>query len=223
MRPGQIDLLLSVETITGTRDFVYILVEHKSWPERWVTVQLLRYVAGLLHQWRTLPLPRIHPVVVYHGPRRWTVRRRLTGLHRSGDSHAIELRYHLLDLSGTPVRRLATTTRIRAYTGLLTFKYVMKRLPTERMRELFRTTMDPALPPDPRRLLWHCILTSLPSESVDETVHLMKEISYAQREGELVRCVADVLRERGVTGMAGWIPFPPDAGRGCSGTGVPRY
>ena len=45
--PGQVDLLLSVETDSGSRELIYILVEHKSYPDRHVAVQLLRNVAGV--------------------------------------------------------------------------------------------------------------------------------------------------------------------------------
>ena len=54
--------------------YVYVLYEHKSYRYRWVTVQLLRYMATI---WQRLvtereqhhddALPEILPVVLYHG------------------------------------------------------------------------------------------------------------------------------------------------------------
>ena len=56
--------------------YVYVLYEHKSYSYRWVTVQLLRYMATI---WQRLTgetdkhgdglLPEILPVVIYHGKR----------------------------------------------------------------------------------------------------------------------------------------------------------
>jgi len=43
---GAVDLLLSVQTTFGTEELVYILVEHKSYRDKRVAIQLLRYVAG---------------------------------------------------------------------------------------------------------------------------------------------------------------------------------
>ena len=56
---------------------VYVLVEHKSTPDAFVAVQLLRYVASLWddhrREKRGLPLPPVIPLVFYHGKSRWRV------------------------------------------------------------------------------------------------------------------------------------------------------
>ena len=62
--------------------YVYVLYEHKSYPYRWVTVQLLLYMTtlwlrltGKTAQHRSGRLPEILPVVVYHGERAWNAAR----------------------------------------------------------------------------------------------------------------------------------------------------
>ena len=61
----------------GERLYLYVLVEHKSQPERWTTFQLLRYMLAvwsdvLKHRGpKPSRLPAILPVVLYQGARQW--------------------------------------------------------------------------------------------------------------------------------------------------------
>lgn len=60
----------------GGRDLkIYLLLEHKSHPDTWVALQLLRYQVRIweLHRKQKPgePLPPIVPLVLYHGRRRW--------------------------------------------------------------------------------------------------------------------------------------------------------
>jgi len=74
------DMLYSVRLAGGKSAYVYLLFEHKSSPDRFVALQLLRYMLEIweLHRKqnkdaKTLPL--ILPIVVYHGrTRRQAVR-----------------------------------------------------------------------------------------------------------------------------------------------------
>lgn len=71
------DLLFRVTLKTGRDAFVYVLLEHKSYVERFVALQLLRYQIEIWEQVRSesqqrSKLPPIYPLVVYHGRRKWT-------------------------------------------------------------------------------------------------------------------------------------------------------
>jgi predicted transposase/invertase (TIGR01784 family) len=66
------DLLYQVMLSSGLPGFVYFLFEHKSYPDRFVVLQLLRYIIEIweLHlkqkpKAKTLPL--VIPIIVYHG------------------------------------------------------------------------------------------------------------------------------------------------------------
>ena len=55
---------------------VYLLFEHKSRPEHWTLLQLLRYVVASGDEYRkqhptTRHLPPVYPLVLYHGQRKW--------------------------------------------------------------------------------------------------------------------------------------------------------
>lgn len=211
-RPGQIDLLLSVEDISSRIHLVYVLVEHKSYPDNRVALQLLHYMAGLWRQWNQLPLPVIHPVVLYHGKRRWTAPKELVGLHtyRSGQrrspgagdtafntEYPANLRYHLLDLNTMDPQQLKRSTRAQAYAGLIAFKYVMRRLAAPEMRQLLRASASPDMPTEVRRALWIYILEYLPEEERTRIVTEADQMEYTI-EGERMYSIADSLRDEGI-------------------------
>jgi predicted transposase/invertase (TIGR01784 family) len=68
------DILYTV-SIAGQTGYVYVLFEHKSYPDRWIHLQLLEY---MLKIWRLylkqqegkhgVQLPVILPLVLYHHP-----------------------------------------------------------------------------------------------------------------------------------------------------------
>ena len=77
------DLLCLVPLKAGGHVFIYFLVEHKSWPDRFVALQLLRYMVRIWEQMpktRGAKLPVIFPLVFYHGQRPWRVERRFSAL-----------------------------------------------------------------------------------------------------------------------------------------------
>jgi len=66
------DLLYEVRLLSGRSAFVYFLFEHKSAPDRFVALQLLRYMLEIWELSRKQrkarrSLPLIIPIVVYHG------------------------------------------------------------------------------------------------------------------------------------------------------------
>jgi predicted transposase/invertase (TIGR01784 family) len=77
------DLLYRVR-LKGRRDaFVYVLIEHKSAPDKWVGFQLLRYMVKIwepMAEERRGKLPPIIPLVLYHGRRKWRVARHFAEL-----------------------------------------------------------------------------------------------------------------------------------------------
>lgn len=61
----------------GRPALVYILIEHKRWIDRWVALQLLKYVLRiwereLARDPKAQGLPPVVPLVVYHGESAWS-------------------------------------------------------------------------------------------------------------------------------------------------------
>jgi len=70
----------------GTDIFVYLLLEHKSTPERLTPLQLLEYMVRIwlqLTRQGVRQLPEIVPIVVYHGQSRWRVAQDFAELFRN--------------------------------------------------------------------------------------------------------------------------------------------
>jgi len=70
---NRLDLLYSVQQRSGEELLIYLLLEHKSGVDRWIALQLLRYVVKI-QQWRQRngqSLCVVIPLVVYHGDEDW--------------------------------------------------------------------------------------------------------------------------------------------------------
>ncbi|MCW1968600.1 MAG: Rpn family recombination-promoting nuclease/putative transposase [Anaerolineae bacterium] len=101
------DLVFRAKSKQGNNTFVCLLFEHKSYPDRWVALQLLRYIILVwVYLAKSEPklLPMVFPMVVYHGKRKWRIKR---DLHALVDLKGLEslrqyvpnFEYHLLDLN----------------------------------------------------------------------------------------------------------------------------
>jgi hypothetical protein len=78
------DLLFQTR-LAGRPALLYLLLEHKSRPDRWTALQVLAYQVGIwrdarLRRPRPKHLPFVVPVVVHCGPRRWTATTNLWSL-----------------------------------------------------------------------------------------------------------------------------------------------
>ena len=100
------DLLYRTRLLDGQDAYVYVLFEHKSYPDRLVALQLLRYMVQIweqaLRQNSPAQLPPIVPVVVYHGVDAWLVDTRFRGLFEDRPAlagYVPDFRYQLCDLS----------------------------------------------------------------------------------------------------------------------------
>ncbi len=77
LRSAYSDLVYRVRHRDGPLS-VYLLFEHKSSPEHWTLLQLLRYIAAEGDAYRkqhpeARNLPPVYPLVIYHGQRAWQV------------------------------------------------------------------------------------------------------------------------------------------------------
>jgi predicted transposase/invertase (TIGR01784 family) len=126
------DLLYKVGIRNGGEAFIYILVEHKSAPDKWVGFQLLRY---MLRIWESVAregkqkLPPIFPLVLYHGRGKWRVAGNLGSLidWRGVEDlkrYVPEYEYHLCDLTAYSEEEIRGAATLRI--SLLALKYVFE-------------------------------------------------------------------------------------------------
>jgi predicted transposase/invertase (TIGR01784 family) len=132
LREHHSDLLFRVSTVTGTTAFVYVLVEHKSYPDPLVGFQLLRYLVAIWQRYLTdggrRPLPAIVPLVVYHGAERWNVSRDFAALFEPFESltpYCPSFCYELSDLGTIADAELSRFVLLRS--GLMALKHALLR------------------------------------------------------------------------------------------------
>ena len=135
------DLLYSVRC--GAREIkVYLLVEHKSHPDAWVPLQLLRYLVRIweLHrkQKPRQPLPPVLPLVLYHGAQHWTLPERFRALFGEIgpelEPYIPEFRYEFCDvaLPEPEAVRAAVLSRL----AWLAFKHVFDPDPKRALADI---------------------------------------------------------------------------------------
>ena len=122
------DLIYRVR-LRGSKEtaFVCLLFEHKSYPDKWVALQILAY---LLKFWERLKannakkLPLIFPVLFYHGETKWNYEARFSGLfdrqHLSAETftewqeYMPSFSYYLCDLSALEETEIRGQSVLRA-------------------------------------------------------------------------------------------------------------
>ncbi len=115
---------------TAEAVYVYVLLEHKSYPDKWVAFQLLRYMTRIWESvWnRNLKkLPVIIPLTLYHGKRGWKVSTQFADLVAAGNDAAWaqfvpHFAYHLCDLSAHD------ESEMRGFVGLQTVMLLLKHI-----------------------------------------------------------------------------------------------
>lgn len=146
------DILYTVK-FAGIELFLYLLFEHKSFPDKFTAFQLLRYIVKLwelyLKQNRDAKkLPPVFPMLLYHGETAWNIPKNFRSLIDGGENPALkkylpEFEYHIFDISHMPDREIRG--KILSRMVLLTAKYVFRPDLGDRLPEilsLFREVAD---------------------------------------------------------------------------------
>jgi hypothetical protein len=131
LRSQHSDLLFSMDLKSGNPALVYILFEHKSYPDAMVAFQLLRYVIAIWQRYLTdgggKPLPLIIPMVVYHGAEPWNVPVDFAALFEPDEALAGSVpgfRYFLSDLGAQADHELSRFALLRS--GLMALKHATR-------------------------------------------------------------------------------------------------
>lgn len=112
MQAHQTDMLYEVRLTTGERATLYFLFEHKSYPDKLISLQLLRYMVRFWEQQvkDKVELMPIIPLVIYHGEKAWRVPRDFLSLFHPPEAlqpYLPQFNYLLSDfshLSNEPIR-----------------------------------------------------------------------------------------------------------------------
>lgn len=199
------DLIFRVRLRAGDAVYVYILLEHKSAPDKWVALQLLGYIVDL---WQDLKeagaekLPLVIPVVFYHGQRRWNVginfRDLVAGAEREEWRGFVpDFAYHLCDLSRYSDEEIMGTPGLQV--GLVLLKYVFSEELDERLeRILNRVKKDKRI----ASLIDQLVpMAEYVTAAAGMPPHRFKEILDSafsgSEEGETMQTIFDLYKEEG--------------------------
>lgn len=121
------DILYQIHLLDGSNAFVYVLFEHKSYPDPLISFQLLRYMvrAWELAQRQDEELELIFSIVVYHGEAEWGGGRNfhdLLGVPAPFKIYVPDFQYFLCDLSEYDDAEIKGAILLRI--GLLGLKYI---------------------------------------------------------------------------------------------------
>ena len=130
------DLLFQVPTRDGGDVQIAVLLEHKSYPEPQVALQLLRYMVRIWERASADGAP-VLPVVFYHGRAAWRIEEELHRLIAPPawmTPFVPQFRYHICDVGQLADEQLQGILELRAM--LLTFKYIARDELRERVRDI---------------------------------------------------------------------------------------
>jgi len=142
LRSAYSDLVYRVQYRDGPLN-VYLLFEHKSRPEHWTLLQLLRYITAEGDQYckqhsKAKYLPPVYPLVIYHGKRQWRVPRNfqqlVSPLPQALTPFVPQFTYALLDLSARTNAEIKGQVLTRLVQ--LALRWVFDDQPIERLRTL---------------------------------------------------------------------------------------
>ncbi|MGV0951891.1 MAG: Rpn family recombination-promoting nuclease/putative transposase [Azonexus sp.] len=137
------DLVYRVACRGGGELQVYLLFEHKSRPEHWILLQLLRYVVASGEAYRkqhpqARRLPPVYPLVLYHGERQWRVPASFHDLVEPLPEALVpyvpQFRYALHDISARTNAEIKGEVLTRLVQ--LAMRHIYSKEPVEPLREL---------------------------------------------------------------------------------------
>nr|VFK23309.1 MAG: conserved hypothetical protein (putative transposase or invertase) [Candidatus Kentron sp. MB]VFK28437.1 MAG: conserved hypothetical protein (putative transposase or invertase) [Candidatus Kentron sp. MB]VFK74252.1 MAG: conserved hypothetical protein (putative transposase or invertase) [Candidatus Kentron sp. MB] len=164
LREQRSDRLFKVETVNGRTAFLYILIEHKSRPDRKVGWQLLKYMVEILKQWekknpKWKRLPAVVPFVFYHGFSKWRIPREFLALVNTEEAwrpYLLNFRFPVLDLGEIPDKQLTEDPRL--YPWLLVMKYATRENQQGAVVKLLAEALR-AIPGELETILYYLIKT----------------------------------------------------------------
>ena len=197
------DLLYRVGLASGGEAYLYFLLEHKSEPDKWVGLQLLRYLAQAWEQMRrggAERLPLIIPVVFYHGAARWEVDEQFRALLDTNAeteellAYVPGFKHHLCDLSQYADEELEGAGDLAASLRLL--KHIFDDDLSLHLSGFFRLVIERMPPPEAKERLETMVEYVIQSDraGVDEVADALTE---AENEGGIMETPIDRWRQEG--------------------------
>jgi predicted transposase/invertase (TIGR01784 family) len=211
LRRSQSDILIQTG-LAGNREpvLIYILIEHKSYPDRWTLLQLLKYMVKIWEKKkRNTPkglktkseaLPVIIPMIFYHGKNRWRYPIRFSEYFKvPPDMHSYvpDFTADFIDVRDITISRAFANSRFRA--AVLAFQYSPREL-GKHVWEILLTAAGSSHDPrfeDFLTALLRYILLVLKGGYEEEVRKAVKAINMREVE-EAYMTIAEKLKKEGI-------------------------
>jgi|SRR5690625_163691 len=207
------DLLFSAE-IAGKEGYIYFLFEHKSYPDKSVIFQLLKYMAEIWNtnvtKKQTDHLPVIIPLVIYHGSSEWNHETRLARmileyekLPPAAKRYIPDYEFLLYDLSNYTDDEIKGDARVKIMITL--FRDVQQAKTAQEVLTLiekavyyFKELEDKQTGIEYFETAVRYIFNAARDLSPQDVDTIVKKLETTYSEGsELMMTIADILHEKG--------------------------
>ena len=206
VRRNYTDLLYRFDKKEGEGPlYLYLLYDHKSSPDKWVSIQLLRYIMliyrkELEQEHPPTILPEVFPVVFYHGTEEWTYSLQcadsIDALHRAHVPHFEPL---LFDLNRIDDKRLLGS--VQTVVGLLSLKYIKHRFTEELVSYLLKELHR--LPRESNFLqeFYMTLIRFKAEEDLQTFLQMAREMNYRDMEEDMKTYGQKLIEEGRVKGL----------------------
>ena len=143
------DLLYEIKLKSGEKSaYIYILFEHKYWPDWLICLQLLKYMVRIWELFlkqneEAKSLPVIFPLVLYHGKPKWELSKNFISLFEDPEgfeSYIPDFSFDLKDVSHMPDEDIQGSPLLRMV--LTTFKYVHSPEIRNKLWDIFKLFLE---------------------------------------------------------------------------------
>jgi predicted transposase/invertase (TIGR01784 family) len=199
------DLLYEINLKSGHKSFIYLLFEHKSQKERFIFLQLLKYMVRIwelfLKQNKKVKyLPVIIPLVIYHGKPKWNLTKGFISLFEDPtdlEEYIPDFSFNLYDISHMPDDNIQGTPLLKIF--LTTFKYIYSPELRSKLWEIFKLFLelsDKTKMSEYLEVLLRYLFNS-PGELNKE--ELREQVANILEDGgDIMQTIAQQLREEGI-------------------------
>jgi len=197
--------LLYMARMRGNLIYIYILFEHQSTVDFWMGLRLLRYMLEIWELFREQnpdenKLPKIFPMVLYHGKNKWNVKTNFIDLFNDTDDfekYIPDFHYELNDLSSISDSEIKGTIIVRLFLTFL--KHIFSdnhSILFERMIPLIVELAKTDRGMDYIRILLTYLCETSDSLSLQEVEQKLVPLLEKQKRGDIMT-IADRLRQEG--------------------------
>jgi predicted transposase/invertase (TIGR01784 family) len=186
--------------------FIYLLIDHKSREETFMSFQFLKYMVRIWELYlkqnkKAEKLPVIIPMVIYHGPKKWEVDKRFNSFFNAPgylEEYIPDFNYRLYDISHIPDEEIKGGVLLRIL--LMTLKYIFTPELNYRLREeifpLFLELKDKKKGTEYLDVLLRYLTRSardLPEKELNQSVSQLFE-----EGGDLMQTIAEKWKREGM-------------------------